>query len=262
MTKQEQYTDMMKSKAAAGLALREGVDAMLSFLEDGDAKKAIANMLTEHQVVCAQATAKYDTAQAAPITSKITAPGVRFGVRCTGPDGVHMKDMVSGHWTTYPVRDMTRQEAEEVVAYELTKGTVSTYEMIDLDEQAQCVQVRSAAVKAVLDAAGYNDLDYETRKGEVGRVLRAAARMAGDKAVAAARVTQAPEQDASAVPLALNAFRNLYRVMFGGCVAAFIAAQDAQEAEAKYREAGGTQVGVTVEQLSSGYPCDKCTVFM
>lgn len=203
-----------------------------------------------------------NTQQQPATPAKITAPGVRFGVLCTGPDGGHMKDMVSGHWTTYPVRDMTRQEAEEVVAYELTKGTVSTYEIIDLDERDQCTQVRSAAVKAVLDAAGYDDLDYETRKGEVGRVLRAAARMAGDKAVAAARVTQAPEQDASAAPLALNAFRNLYRVMFGGCVAAFIAAQDAQEAEAKYREAGGTQVGVTVEQLSSGYPCDKCTVFM
>lgn len=128
-----------------------------------------------------------NTQQQPAIPTKITAPGVRFGVRCIGPDGVFMKDMISGHWTTYPVRDMTRQEAEEVVAYELAKGTVSTYQVIDLDEQAQCNQVRSAAVKAVLDAAGYDDLDYEIRKGEVGRVLRAAARMAGNKAVAAAR---------------------------------------------------------------------------
>lgn len=121
--------------------------------------------------------------------AKITAPGVRFGVRMTGPDGVFMKDMVTEHWTTYPVRDMTREEADEVVAYELTKGTCCTYLIIDLDEADQVRKIRSAAAKAVRDLAGYDAIPYEIRSREEGAAaeIRRVAAMAADRAEALAR---------------------------------------------------------------------------
>jgi hypothetical protein len=121
--------------------------------------------------------------------TKITAPGVRFGVRMTGQDGTFMKDMTSQHWTTYPVRDMSRKEADDVVAYELKKGSCNTYEIIDLDEAAQVVKIRSAAAMAVRDLAGYDDIPYEVRKEAVGpgADIRRVAMLAADRAEALAR---------------------------------------------------------------------------
>lgn len=123
------------------------------------------------------------------LPSKIVAPGIRFGVRMTGQDGVFMKDMNSQHWTTYPVRDMTRKEADEVVAYELAKGSCNTYEIIDLDEADQVRKIRSAAAKAVRDLAGYDAIPYEIRKEGVGigAEIRRVAILAADRAEALAR---------------------------------------------------------------------------
>lgn len=121
--------------------------------------------------------------------AKITQPGVRFGVRMTGPDGVFMKDMVSQHWTTYAVRDMTRKEADEVVAYELGKGSCNTYEIVDLDEAAQVREIRAAAAKAVRDLAGYDAIPYAVRKEATGpgADIRRVAMLAADRAEALAR---------------------------------------------------------------------------
>lgn len=121
--------------------------------------------------------------------AKITAPGVRFGVRMTGRDGVFMKDMVSEHWTTYPVRDMTRKEADDVVARELAKGSCNTYEIIDLDEADQVRQIRSAAAKAVRDLAGYHSIPWEIRQLDdgLGAAIRRVAMQAADHAEAMAR---------------------------------------------------------------------------
>lgn len=134
----------------------------------------------------AQQAAILAAAAPAPV-EKVVAPGVRFGVRMTGPDGVFMKDMTSQHWTTSQVRDMTRKEADDVVAYELTKGTCSTYEVIDLDELQQVTNIRSAAAKAVRDSAGYDGIPWDERKGKQGAVIRMAAMLAADRAEALAR---------------------------------------------------------------------------
>ena len=139
------------------------------------------------EVLCAIKGKLIEVANQHPI--KITAPGIRFGVRMTGQDGVFMKDMNSQHWTTYPVRDMTRKEADEVVAYELAKGSCNTYEIIDLDEADQVRKIRSAAAKAVRDLAGYDAIPYAIRKEAegIGADIRRVALLAADRAEALAR---------------------------------------------------------------------------
>jgi len=119
---------------------------------------------------------------------KITAPGIRFAVLLHTKDGrVFQKDKISEHWTTYAVKDMTRVEADAVVAYELAKRTTSTYEIADLDERAQVTKVRSAAAKAVRASVGYEDWTKEKRFGPEGEFIGAASRLAANLAEARAR---------------------------------------------------------------------------
>jgi len=119
---------------------------------------------------------------------KITAPGIRFAVLLHTQDGrVYQKDKLTEHWTTYAVKDMTRAEADAVVAYELAKRTTSTYEIADLDERAQVTKVRSAAAKAVRASVGYEDWSKEKRFGPEGEFIGAASRLAANLAEARAR---------------------------------------------------------------------------
>jgi hypothetical protein len=55
MTSQDNYTAMMKAKAAAGLALREGVDNMLILIDDSEAKREIQRMIEAHIKACSDA---------------------------------------------------------------------------------------------------------------------------------------------------------------------------------------------------------------
>lgn len=127
-------------------------------------------------------------AQSGLFDQKITAPGIRFAVQLHTADGrVYLKDKLSEHWTTYAVNDMTRVEAEAVVAYELAKRTTSTYQIIDRDEQAQVIHVRSAAAKAVRASVGYEDWTTEKRFGPEGEFVGAASRLAANLAEARAR---------------------------------------------------------------------------
>lgn len=59
----------------------------------------------------------------------------------------------------------------------------------------------------------------------------------------------------------LNAFRNLYRVMDGRAVAAFITASTPAQALEQYRAANGQAPAPTVERLSFGYPANECKVY-
>lgn len=127
-------------------------------------------------------------AQSGLFDQKITAPGIRFAVQLHTADGrLYLKDKLTEHWTTYSVKDMTRVEAEAVVAYELAKRTTSTYQIIDRDEQAQVIQIRSAAAKAVRALVGYEDWAKEKRFGPEGEFIGAASRMAANLAEARAR---------------------------------------------------------------------------
>ncbi|MDZ5605260.1 hypothetical protein SJI00_21025 [Pseudomonas sp. RP23018S] len=128
-------------------------------------------------------------AQAGQFDLKITAPGIRFAVFLQTQDGrVYQKDKLSEHWTTNSrVLDMTRTEADAVVAHELAKHTTSTYEIVDLDERAQVIRVRSAAARAVCASVGYEDWTKEKRFGPEGEFIRAASRLAADLAEARAR---------------------------------------------------------------------------
>jgi hypothetical protein len=127
-------------------------------------------------------------AQAGQFDRKITAPGIRFAVFLQTRDGrVYQKDKLSEHWTTSKVLDMTRTEADAVVAHELAKRTTSTYEIVDLDERAQVTKVRSAAAKAVRASVGYEDWTKEKRFGPEGEFIGAASRLAADLAEVRAR---------------------------------------------------------------------------
>lgn len=118
----------------------------------------------------------------------IPTTNTRFGVTTTSPEGsVFRKDMVTEHWTTYPVRDMTRAEAEAVLARSLSTGSCYTFEIIDLDVQDQVRQIRNAASKAVLDATGYDDLTREGVDVEKRAAIRKVAIIAADHAEATAR---------------------------------------------------------------------------
>lgn len=127
-------------------------------------------------------------ALAGQFDQKITAPGIRFAVLLRTQDGrVYQKDKLSEHWTTYAVMDMTRAEADAVVAYELAKRTTSTYEIVDLDERAQVTKVRAEAAKAVRASVGYEDWTKEKRFGPEGEFIGAASRLAANLAEARAR---------------------------------------------------------------------------
>lgn len=127
-------------------------------------------------------------ALAGQFDQKITAPGIRFAVfQHTRDGGVFKKDKLSEHWTTYAVMDMTRAEADAVVAYELAKRTTSTYEIVDLDERAQVIKVRAEAAKAVRASVGYQEWDKERRFGPEGEFIGAASRLAANLAEARAR---------------------------------------------------------------------------
>lgn len=127
-------------------------------------------------------------ALAGQFDQKITAPGIRFAVFQHTRDGsVFKKDKLSEHWTTYAVMDMTRAEADAVVAYELAKRTTSTYEIVDLDERAQVIKVRAEAAKAVRASVGYQEWDKERRIGPEGEFIGAASRLAANLAEARAR---------------------------------------------------------------------------
>lgn len=119
---------------------------------------------------------------------KITAPGIRFAVLMHTREGrIFQKDKISEHWTTYAVKDMTRAEADAVVTYELAKRTTSIYEIVDLDERAQVIKVRSAAAKAVRASVGYEGWTKEKRLGPEGEFIGAASQLAADLAEARAR---------------------------------------------------------------------------
>ena len=55
MSTEAKYNKMFKEQAAAGLALREGIDAMLSLLEDGPVKQEMQKMIDTHIEACAKA---------------------------------------------------------------------------------------------------------------------------------------------------------------------------------------------------------------
>jgi hypothetical protein len=59
----------------------------------------------------------------------------------------------------------------------------------------------------------------------------------------------------------MNAFRNLYRLMDGRTVAAFITASTPTQALEQYRAAQGTVTAPTVERLTFGYPANECKVY-
>jgi hypothetical protein len=105
----------------------------------------------------------------------ITTTKTRFAVVMTSPQGgVYSKDMVSGHWTTGSVRDMTRSEVDAVMAHEKSKGTCSTFEVVDLDVRDGLVAVIKAAREAVTERTKYHDIPYaERRDGELGQAIRA-----------------------------------------------------------------------------------------
>lgn len=47
MTTQTKYTELMKSKAAAGHALYEGIDAVLWMIEESPAKESMRQMIAD-----------------------------------------------------------------------------------------------------------------------------------------------------------------------------------------------------------------------
>lgn len=118
----------------------------------------------------------------------IATTNTRFGVRSTSPEGsCYRKDMVTEHWTTYPVRDMTRAEADAVLAHQLSTGSCYKYEIIDLDVQEHVAMLRRTAAKRIFDSAGYDGLSREGADIERRAAIRAVAIIAADYAEAAAR---------------------------------------------------------------------------
>lgn len=119
---------------------------------------------------------------------KVTTPAKRFGVRMTCTDGrVYMKDMRTEHWTTYAVRDMSLAECEEVVAHELAKRTSSTYEIIDLDLEAELAVMFTSVAAAYRAAMNYDRFTMAERHSEEAGAIRKGAIAAAKIAVAKAR---------------------------------------------------------------------------
>jgi hypothetical protein len=48
--------EMFKAQAAAGLALRDGIEAMLTLIEDGPAKTEMLQLIEIHRAICLAAT--------------------------------------------------------------------------------------------------------------------------------------------------------------------------------------------------------------
>ena len=56
---QDRYTNLMKQRSAAGMVLREGIEAMLSMTEDSPAKQEMMRMIEEYNEVTVKARLDY-----------------------------------------------------------------------------------------------------------------------------------------------------------------------------------------------------------
>jgi len=111
----------------------------------------------------------------------------RYSVIATGPDGVHTKDIISGHWTTYATPLLTLQEAEKILAHAQAQPVVTTYRIIDAITDREKATVRGAAVRQYLEQIGYHDMPWPERGQDPA--IRAKVREIGDAAVLAAGYT-------------------------------------------------------------------------
>jgi len=60
MTTQTKYTELMKARAAAGMALEHGIEAMLSLIEESPAKQEMRKMLEEYRTATIAAREAYN----------------------------------------------------------------------------------------------------------------------------------------------------------------------------------------------------------
>lgn len=103
----------------------------------------------------------------------LTSTKTRYAVEMTTAEGrVYLKDRISGHWTTYPVSDMSLKEAREVVAYEEAKGTTSSYRIVDRDLHDGCVEITKQVRRANCEAIGYDEKSREWKESDEAKIFR------------------------------------------------------------------------------------------
>lgn len=93
----------------------------------------------------------------------------KFTVEMTYDGRKFRKIDPTGSWTTYPVEPMTLAQAEFVCADHSSRGTTSTFVVIDVEYEAAQMAFARNAKELYLQASGYNDLtrDEQRRATEI-----------------------------------------------------------------------------------------------
>lgn len=97
----------------------------------------------------------------------------KFQVEMTYDGGTYRKIDPTGGWTTYPVEPMTLAQAEFVCADHNSRGTTSTFRIVDVEFEAAQIKFAGAAKQAFMEAVGYDKMSREDRMAATG--LRAVA---------------------------------------------------------------------------------------
>lgn len=89
----------------------------------------------------------------------------KFQVEMTYDGRVFRKIDPTGSWTTYPVEPMTLAQAEFVCADHNSRGTCSTFTIVDVEFESAQILYASAVKNAFLESVGYNEMTRDERRG-------------------------------------------------------------------------------------------------